>query len=62
MFPINCISYSFEKMFAGNFIGDVARRIILKLAKEGVVLEGRVSPALETKDSLKAHHLVEFER
>jgi len=49
-------------MFAGNFLGDVGRRIILKLAQEGVLMQGVVTAALQTKDSLKAHHLVDFER
>ena len=57
--PFSC---RFEKMFAGNFLGDVGRRIILKLAQEGVLMQGVVTAALQTKDSLKAHHLVDFER
>ena len=55
-------SYSFEKMFSGNFIGEIARRILIKLSKDGLILNGIVTQQLETEGTLKARNLVDFER
>lgn len=49
-------------MFAGNFIGDVARRILLKLAERKALFDGIVTPALRTVDSVTAADLVNIER
>jgi hexokinase len=54
-------SFSFEKMFSGNFLGDVVRRIFLKLTKKGLLFEGLVKSALLTKDSFKAAHAVQID-
>lgn len=55
-------SFSFEKMFAGNFFGDVIRRILHKLAVKGALFGGKVTRQLETKDSLVAADCVNIER
>lgn len=49
-------------MFAGNFLGDVARRVLLKLAQKGVLFSGLVTDGLKTKDSITATDVVEIER
>ena len=57
-----CGSYSFEKMLAGNFIGDVMRRILVQIVEKGALLEGTVSTELRTSDSISAADLVAFEK
>lgn len=49
-------------MFAGNFIGDVARRVLLKLAEQKALFDGVVTPALRTTGSIAASDLVNIER
>jgi len=48
-------------MFAGNFLGDVTRRIFLKLTKQGVLFEGVVMSGLKTKDAFRAANAVQIE-
>lgn len=44
--------HRFEKMFGGNFLGDIVRRVLLELAEAKVVFNGIVSEKLRTKDSI----------
>lgn len=48
-------------MFAGNFLGDVARRIFLRLTKAGLLFEGVVLSGLKTKDAFRAANAVQIE-
>ena len=54
-------SFSFEKLFSGNFIGDIARRIFLDLTKERLLFSGSVNPKLTEKNSFSAKNLVQIE-
>lgn len=55
-------SFSFEKMFAGNFFGDVIRRVLHKIAAKGALFGGKVTSQLTTKDSLAAADCVKIEK
>uniref|UniRef100_G3U5D8 hexokinase n=1 Tax=Loxodonta africana TaxID=9785 RepID=G3U5D8_LOXAF len=39
----------FEKMVSGMYIGELVRLILVKMAKEGLLFEGRITPELLTK-------------
>lgn len=49
-------------MLAGNFLGDVGRRVLVKLAEQGVLFNGVVTDQLKTKDSLAAADLGAIEK
>lgn len=53
---------SFEKMFAGNFLGDVARRLFLQLTTKGLLFDGVVMSGLRTKDAFRAANAVQVEQ
>ncbi|KAI1286801.1 Hexokinase HKDC1 [Halotydeus destructor] len=54
-------SFSFEKLFSGNFLGDVTRRLFLKLTRAGLLFDGVVMSGLTTKDSFAAGNAVQIE-
>ncbi|KAM9197696.1 hexokinase-1 isoform 2-T2 [Dugong dugon] len=39
----------FEKMVSGMYIGELVRLILVKMAKEGLLFEGRITPELLTR-------------
>uniref|UniRef100_A0AAR2IYS1 Hexokinase-2 n=1 Tax=Pygocentrus nattereri TaxID=42514 RepID=A0AAR2IYS1_PYGNA len=41
----------FEKMVSGMYMGELVRLILVKMAKEGLLFEGRITPELLTKAS-----------
>ncbi|RWS02215.1 hexokinase-1-like isoform X1 [Dinothrombium tinctorium] len=45
-------SFTFEKMFSGTFVGDIVRRILLKLTSKGLLFEGKVTEKLKEKTSV----------
>lgn len=49
-------------MLAGNFLGDVARRVLVKLAEQGILFAGVLTDQLKTKDSLAAADLGAIEK
>ena len=49
-------------MLAGNFLGDIVRRILVNLVTEGLLLSGGVSQRLGSKDSISAADVVAIER
>jgi hexokinase len=55
-------SFSFEKMLAGNFIGEIVRRILVKIAEGKSLFEGKVTDQLKTRDSIIAANLVQIAR
>ncbi|KAG7279179.1 hypothetical protein CRUP_022374 [Coryphaenoides rupestris] len=45
-----------EKMVSGMYMGELVRLILVKMAKEGLLFEGRITPELLTKDKLETKH------
>jgi len=54
--------YRFEKSFAGHYIGDLARLIMLRLADEQLLFGGEKSDALLQWGTFTAQHLSDIER
>ncbi|XP_024862230.1 hexokinase HKDC1-like isoform X2 [Kryptolebias marmoratus] len=48
-FFFNC---RFEKMISGMYLGELVRLVVLKMAKLGLLFDGRVSDALRTKGKI----------
>lgn len=44
--------YRFEKMVSGMYLGELVRLVVLKMAKLGLLFDGRVSDALRTKGNI----------
>lgn len=55
-------SFSFEKMFAGNFFGQVVRCVLCKIVQKGALLGGKLTEQLTAKDSITAADCVEIEK
>lgn len=53
--------FSFEKLVGGEFFGKLVRAIILDLANQGLIFEGRVSKNLEDNESFKTSYISEIE-
>ncbi|XP_060531176.1 hexokinase type 2-like [Cylas formicarius] len=51
-----------EKMISGMYLGELARRYILKFAQQGLILGGKTSPIFETQDSFPTSNLSEIEK
>ncbi|XP_038150506.1 hexokinase HKDC1-like [Cyprinodon tularosa] len=43
---------TFEKMVSGMYLGELVRLVVLKMAKLGLLFDGRVSDALRTKGNI----------
>ena len=56
------IYFRFEKLFAGHYIGDLARLILLELTKQGLVFNGKASEKLQQWKTFTAEHLSQTER
>uniref|UniRef100_A0A8C5C597 Hexokinase-2 n=1 Tax=Gadus morhua TaxID=8049 RepID=A0A8C5C597_GADMO len=51
----------FEKMVSGMYMGELVRLILVKMAKEGLLFEGRITPELLTKGKLDTKHVSAIE-
>lgn len=45
-------SFTFEKYFAGKYLGELVRYILVRLAEEGVIFNGKTSDALLKSNSI----------
>ncbi|XP_038599710.1 hexokinase HKDC1 isoform X2 [Tachyglossus aculeatus] len=52
----------FEKMISGLYLGELVRLILLKMAKEGLLFDGRTSTALLTKGKIETQHVAAMEK
>jgi hexokinase len=55
-------SFTFEKLFAGHYIGDLARLVMLKLVEKNLLFGGKESCKLQQWGSFTAEHLSDVER
>ncbi|CAF90567.1 unnamed protein product, partial [Tetraodon nigroviridis] len=46
----------FEKMASGMYMGELVRLILVKMAKEGLLFEGRITPELLTRGKIETKH------
>lgn len=54
--------YSFEKMVSGMYMGELVRLILVKMAKEGLLFEGQITPELLTRGKLETKHVSAMEK
>ncbi|XP_078499335.1 hexokinase-1 isoform X2 [Lissotriton helveticus] len=52
----------FEKMVSGMYMGELVRLILVKMAKEGLLFEGRITPELLTKGKFDTKHVSAIEK
>ncbi|KAJ8013704.1 hypothetical protein DPEC_G00032550 [Dallia pectoralis] len=52
----------FEKMVSGMYMGELVRLILVKMAKEGFLFEGRITPELLTKGKFETKHVSAIEK
>ncbi|KAI3377821.1 hypothetical protein L3Q82_008960 [Scortum barcoo] len=52
----------FEKMVSGMYMGELVRLILVKMAREGMLFEGRITPELLTKGKLETKHISAIEK
>uniref|UniRef100_A0AAQ4PMA0 Hexokinase-2 n=1 Tax=Gasterosteus aculeatus aculeatus TaxID=481459 RepID=A0AAQ4PMA0_GASAC len=52
----------FEKMASGMYMGELVRLILVKMAKEGLLFEGRITPELLTKGKIETKHVSAIEK
>ncbi|KAG8001478.1 Hexokinase-1, partial [Nibea albiflora] len=52
----------FEKMVSGMYMGELVRLILVKMAREGLLFEGRITPELLTKGKFETKHLSAIEK
>lgn len=52
----------FEKMVSGMYLGELVRLILVKMAKEGLLFEGRITPELLTKGKIDTKHVSAMEK
>lgn len=52
----------FEKMVSGMYMGELVRLILVKMAKEGMLFEGRITPELLTKGKIETKHVSAIEK
>lgn len=52
----------FEKMVSGMYMGELVRLILVKMAREGLLFEGRITPELLTKGKLETKHVSAIEK
>lgn len=56
------LSHRFEKMVSGLYMGELVRLILVKMAKEGLLFEGRITPELLTKGKFETKHVSAIEK
>ncbi|XP_067092226.1 hexokinase-1-like isoform X2 [Osmerus mordax] len=49
-------------MVSGMYLGELVRLILVKMAKEGLLFEGRITPELLTKDKIETKHVSAIEK
>uniref|UniRef100_A0ABI7YB77 hexokinase n=1 Tax=Felis catus TaxID=9685 RepID=A0ABI7YB77_FELCA len=52
----------FEKMVSGMYLGELVRLILVKMAKEGLLFEGRITPELLTRGKFKTSDVSAIEK
>ncbi|XP_025773496.1 putative hexokinase HKDC1 [Puma concolor] len=52
----------FEKMISGLYLGELVRIILLKMAKAGLLFDGKKSSALHTKGKIETRHVAAMEK
>ncbi|CAB1428484.1 unnamed protein product [Pleuronectes platessa] len=52
----------FEKMVSGMYMGELVRLILVKMAREGLLFEGRITPELLTKETFETKHVSAIEK
>ncbi|ELW65733.1 Hexokinase-1 [Tupaia chinensis] len=52
----------FEKMVSGMYLGELVRLILVKMAKEGLLFEGRITPELLTKGKFNTSDVSAIEK
>uniref|UniRef100_A0A8C8IB77 Hexokinase-2 n=1 Tax=Oncorhynchus tshawytscha TaxID=74940 RepID=A0A8C8IB77_ONCTS len=52
----------FEKMVSGMYMGELVRLILVKMAKEEFLFEGRITPELLTKGTIETKHVSAIEK
>ncbi|XP_033883108.3 hexokinase HKDC1-like isoform X1 [Acipenser ruthenus] len=52
----------FEKLISGMYMGELVRIILVKMAKKGLLFQGRMSDALCTKGKFQTKHVAEIEK
>lgn len=52
----------FEKMVSGMYMGELVRLILVKMAREGMLFEGRITPELLTKGKFETKHISAIEK
>uniref|UniRef100_A0A8C7LHY4 Hexokinase-2 n=1 Tax=Oncorhynchus kisutch TaxID=8019 RepID=A0A8C7LHY4_ONCKI len=52
----------FEKMVSGMYMGELVRLILVKMAKEEFLFEGRITPELLTKGTFETKHVSAIEK
>lgn len=52
----------FEKMVSGMYMGELVRLILVKMAKEGLLFEGRITPELLTRGKFETKHVSAIEK
>nr|KAF6303822.1 hexokinase 1 [Myotis myotis] len=52
----------FEKMISGMYLGELVRLILVKMAKEGLLFEGRITPELLTRGKFTTSDVSAIER
>ncbi|XP_054995482.1 hexokinase HKDC1 isoform X2 [Sorex araneus] len=51
----------FEKMISSLYLGELVRIILLKMAKTGLLFDGKISSALHTKGKIETRHVAAME-
>ena len=52
----------FEKMVSGMYMGELVRLILVKMAKEGLLFEGRITPELLTRGKFNTSDVSAIEK
>ncbi|XP_061735899.1 hexokinase-1-like isoform X1 [Nerophis ophidion] len=52
----------FEKMVSGLYMGELVRLILVKMAREGLIFEGRITAELLTKGKIETKHVSAIEK
>ena len=55
-------SCRFEKMVSGMYLGELVRLILVKMAKEGLLFEGRITPELLTRGKFNTSDVSAIEK
>lgn len=54
--------HRFEKMVSGMYMGELVRLILVKMAREGLLFEGRITPELLTRGKIETKHISAIEK